>query len=245
MNKKGQVIEGVLIIAAVMVMIATIVAVITYEKAVSDSIGPPKEVLDFYFKLDGFNIYHQEAGKIAIIESYGDVASKLQLNSENCKTVGNVVIWDENCGPDNSRISEKFISGVSEKFREITGKKEFKIELERDKVVFTPGDFDSSVFVIKEYIKYNLSKSFYSSFSLEAPSLDFEEAYSQAILLSKFCENKTDFTGCMKDFNFKGWNSGIGVKGDYLLFTLSTEKSHLYGGDFKPIKTRFAIQKLS
>ena len=48
MNKKGQVVEGVLILIALLASGQALYAVVVHSTVVVESVSPPKEILEFY-----------------------------------------------------------------------------------------------------------------------------------------------------------------------------------------------------
>ncbi len=244
-GKKGVMFEGILLVASLIVAVMAITAVIGYTGSVKGSLSPPNEVMNFYSELDKFDYFHQEAGKLAIHESY---ASVLEKNAD-CKQVssgkGLVAVWNATCGPRNDLIREEFIVSVKDNFNEITGKKQFKIAFESGKVFFTPPEIESEVPVISDFMKYTLSHQFYSLFSLESPDLDVEEVYDEVIKKQQACKSQTLFKDCVGALAVSGWETSVEEVGENVIFTLSSEKLYFYDKGFSAVELRFAIEKLS
>ena len=245
-SRKAQVPEAVLILAVMIICVQTIYSTAIFKAEIAKALGPPKEVMDFYRNIDSLEISIKEAGRLSINKGFSEALAK----PANCKIIFSeqkqVAVWTEICGPANNKLKEDLLGETSKSFSNMTGKKKFIIEYKDDRMSFTPSDIQSSVYVIGDFSIYNITYRFGSPFELSYPTADVGRIYSDSIAKKKSCErDKRELETCMGSMQFPGWKSSSKTEGNYLLFTLKSEKNYPYDGGFKPVEIRFAIQKLS
>lgn len=253
MNKKGQVVEGVLVLIALLASGHALYAVVVHSTIVAESISPPDEILDFYNNLDMFDLANQENGKLAIHKSFADLAARPEMIDEGiCKAVysssagGIVNVFDINCKPSNAKSQEKLFELVKNNFVEISGKQKFDFSFNDGKITFKPSDIRSfSPTVQTEFLIYNVSRVFSSSFTLDSPSFDFEEVYSKVIKKKNDCNSTILLEFCFRDLAFDGWKHRTASEGNNVIFMLSSEDHYFYDGEFKPAEMRLAVERKS
>ena len=248
-NKRAQIPEMVMIIAALIVCSSAVYVVTIYKANVQTSVMVPQNVLDFYSNLDKAEIFNKDAGMLAINAAFEKALSK-PASQASCvrifpKDKPEVAVWSESCGPNDAQLKNDLLAGLPDSFSEITGKEKFSFAYEGDGIVFTPSEVESSTYFIGELTKYNVTHRFSEPFSLKYPEISISKAFNGAIARKSLCKAGKNFESCMGALSLAGWRSSSRIEGNHVLFDMKSEKSYFYDNSYKPFEFSFAIQKLS
>ncbi len=247
-NKKGQIAEGVLILAVIFVMAQALYVASVHQEFVAQSVGNLEEVQNFYANLDRADFLNKESARLAIQQAYFDMTDRPSMKGECTSfTIGGkqVPLLNGSCMPDNERTRAEFIRSVSENFARISGNQKFEIRFEGEEILFNPSDTKSTVHVVGDIMTYNLSHQFDSSFMESYPDLDLEGVSSRLIAQRNGCRNSPmELEQCIESANMPSWIVHAQENG-HLIVTLLSNKSYFYNGGFKPVELKFAMPKLS
>ncbi|MFC1685802.1 hypothetical protein ACFLZZ_02135 [Nanoarchaeota archaeon] len=244
MNKKGQLIEGVLIILALLAFGQALYSVTVHNTAVGESISPPDEVLNFSSNLDKETFFLKEDAKFMIQEAYAKSFDSYGVEEDkSCKTEsfnpeGFVKIWSTECKPNEEKTKEFFLN-------EFSNEKTFTVSFEGDKLIFVPSveikkeDFKTS------FVEVQVTVPQIAQFSLDYPKFELDLVYEESIKRKNTCSSALLFDACMSGLSFESWDVGMKDKENYLLFTLLSDEKYFYEDSFKPVELRFAIEKSS
>ena len=246
-GKKAQIPEAVIVLAALIIVVQAFFAVASHQQFVTESFSPPNELIDFYYIFEIEEFLDKDAARLAIQISYAKAASKPAVKDASvCKSVGAVSIWTDNCAPSNAKIKDSFLQEVSEQFKIIADKKKFKVSSEGDQVKFLSAELKPRTKFSKGKAIYDIAYKFQPTFSLKYPDLDFEKVYGLAIGRKEFCKNDPlAFGTCMNGLVVKDWEVSSSLQASYIIFTLKSDKSYFYDGEFKPVEMKFAIEQIS
>lgn len=245
MNKKGQVAEGVLILAALIIASQAIFAAVNYQGTLSSGISTTGQVMDSYFRLEKDDLFHEESAKLAIQEAYATIIAEHTL-AANCRSIiskgENMIVWDEGlCNPDNELTKSKFLELIDKHFERISDKKQFTISFNEDKLKFVPVQADLIDKFDDKFAKYRLTRKLFSEFELNYPDLDFEKIYFVAMSKRNTCANSLN---CMQGLKIEGWSGSIKSETREFAYTWVSDVKYLYNGGYLPLELRFAVEKL-
>jgi len=243
-GKKAAYIAILLVIITLIAMASALTFFFKYRTHVSDSVGPPVELVDAVYEKQMLEFYVNEAGRLSAAKAFSDISEK-GASSGECSFFGDYIIWNEKCKPGNvnGAFLEKFNSSFNDFIKSYTLIKVIpkgaslndgtaKIELE---------DIAFNASNEKGYVKYNATITCNNPLEINLQSIginldDFESIYEKAFECKD--KNLTKAVECMK---IPSWKANIELLDNYLLFNMKTEKSFLIDNTFAPVSLNFAL----
>ena len=243
-GKKAAYIAILLVVITLIAMASALTFFFKYRTHVSDSVGPPAELINAIYEKDMLEFYVKESGRLSVQEAFSYIAEK-GASSGECSLFGEHIIWNEKCKPDkiNASFLEKFNSSFNNFIKSYTSSKVTPKEpsLSNGTVKIDSEDITFNASNEKGYVKYNATIISNAPLEIDLQSLginldDFAGIYKKAFECKD--KNITKVAECMK---VPGWKANIELLDNYLLIDMSTEKSFWADNKFAPVSLNFAL----
>lgn len=219
---KAQVSVAVLLLIIIAVCGSALYYAAIFKSITPDAVNIGKSA-DMFENASEFEFYAKDFASFALQEAYAEVVNKPTA----CKQLALIQIWDDSCYPNNQEIRNKLNKSFYENFAAIG---DFKSDI-KDKL---------NVVIERDYITSDSNKIFFYnesynqiiSFSLDYPTIDFEQIYSKAVI--------------EKDkLLLDNWDVSVSSNesSEYHIFTLDSKKLYLYDNSYKPVELKFALHK--
>ena len=245
-NKRGQIFEGILLLAFVSICVYSLYAVYTFEKNVAQALYPPKELCGMYYQEDNFKIYGEEASTLLAHRAFSEVINRL---GGKCQRLADgTPVWEDSCIPSTAEINSRFFEEMNNHFNEsFSAYKDYRYKFIQEsgnvKILF------DEIITNASTKSYNASYSYTANFSALYPITEGPKAVLETINkrigdCKQLAENdKTlDVFECAKKFTLKSWDSECLHENVYLKCSLSTKEYYFYNESYKPIEMNIAIK---
>jgi len=246
-NNRGQIFEGVLLLAAIAIFTYSLYAIFTFEKNVAQEIAPPREIYGMYYSEDNFKIYGEEGSKLLVDQAFSEAING--LSSGKCRTLGDgTAIWENSCIPSSAEFNKLLFDDLENQFRNSFSaykdyKHKFTIDAGKVRILFDVINLNIST------KRYNASYSYTVNFSVQYPITEDPRSVAEIIDkkindCNKFAEEGMvlDIAGCAKQFTLKSWDSKCSLENVYLKCKLSTKEYYFYNESYRPIEMNLALK---
>jgi len=252
-SKKAVTFAIGIILVAIAVTIFAFYAALTTSSHRKNDIETPLFLLNVQNEAKEAMFYTQESAKYASQQTLFELLKGVPTKG-NCKFFNSVIIWNNNCQPDISKIKNKFLQTFEARFYSYLGKYKSTFpspdkqtpEL-YSKVINQDKDYTFNINKNKlEINKKNILSYIFPqgmanppvtgtyevdpSFALELPFglneiIDIYKASKNAV---KDCKSAKEVEKCVKDeldkLNFENFDFGLAEKSNYLIFKATTKK---------------------
>jgi|GEM_PF-2778437 len=250
-NKRALAFGWGMVMAMIIFMSTAWFAFTTTNQKISAEITSLSILEDYYKEQDRLIAYSETSSKLALSQSFYQLAKDSAIDITNsCKVINNVMVWNNNCHPNADFVKQKFLEYYDTNFNSFMLEYPNKMDITYTNVLenttlisrASPVTFSSE----KQgtFAKYNFTYNFEPSIKInlteQGISLeDFESIYNKILECNKKIE-------CFQKINLENWDISTESQGSWFLFKLKTKKPFIfYENDienYAPIELNFIIE---
>lgn len=263
-NKKGGAFALGMVIIVVFLTIFILHSFTVANRKIEVGVDKLENLTDIYESADRLSLYMQEAVKLSAYQTFYNITkeSAININNRNCFTKKyqdeNIVLWSEQCKPEQGFIEEKFFSEHDKNLNNSLNSYPEEIDIttsytiENNKVatmIKTTLSKKQAASYTAYNLSYELNKEFIVDLAEEQIYLDdFPKIYDKIKLKIEECKEQTDFETCLKTLSFQRWNIKTTILDTWVLFKLKTKKYFFFEDEngaeqFEQIELTFGLMK--
>lgn len=260
-NKKGGAFAIGMVIIVIFLIGFTWHGFVLANRKIDGGVSSLENLSNIYEVSDRLSLYLKEAAKFSAHQSFYTLVQEAAIDKDRpCFTRSyqniNVVIWSEQCKPEQDFIEQKFfleydkslsifLNNYPEKNNVTTS-----YTLENNTIttiVKTTLTTEQSTAYAIYNLSYDLNRNFVLNLTDEQIWLDdFPKIYEKASSKIKECKGKTNIEKCLEEMRFEQWDFDAIPFGTWIFFEFSTKKPFFFEDEtgqeqFKKIILKFGL----